>query len=107
MAFLEDKLKNFSRINKLFGTANAYVVRPGRDLLDSYQFLLHQVCIPSKLRKVTQRDPFTYDFKKDLMPVTLGARASESQSTKKRDGNCEGERESRLRTLRVHAVQSV
>eukprot|EP00795_Rhopilema_esculentum_P009772 gene9772-18305_t len=70
LVFLEGVLKDFSRLNRLFELANADVVRLGTDLLDFYQSLLQRVVIPSKLQKVTQKDLFSYDFRKDLMPVS-------------------------------------
>ena len=70
LVFLEGTLKDFSKINKLFELKDADVLRLGVDLLDFYQSLLQRVVVPSKLQKISQKDIFTYDFKKDLMPVS-------------------------------------
>ena len=67
LIFLEGILKNFSRVNKLFELRDGDVVSLGEDFSLFYQSLLHRIVIPNKLKAVSAKDLFSYDFKADVM----------------------------------------
>ena len=67
LIFLEGILKDFSRVNKLFELRDGDVVSLGEDFSLFYQSLLHRIVISNKLKAVSAKDLFSYDFKADVM----------------------------------------
>ena len=67
LIFLEGILKDFSRVNKLFELRDGDHVSLGEDFSLFYQSLLHRIVIPNKLKAVSAKDLFSYDFKADVM----------------------------------------